>query len=283
MSVTISDPKAAARALWGGAAQGWDAWFEWYTRNFAPVMDWCCDAAGLKAGDRLLDVACGSGQPALTAARRLQPGGSVVATDLAPEMLAVARRRADQAGLRNIEFREMDAEHLQLDDASFDAVTCAYCLMFCPDVERAVSEARRVLKRGGRFACVVWDDPAKSPFLTVAGGSVAKFFPAQTPGPNTPGAFRFAQPGTLAALLEASGFTEVSVQSVPMMLECASIDEYWRMFTDVAAGIKGKVAMLGEEDRARLREIVEAAAAPYVEDGRLRLVATSLCARGIRF
>jgi SAM-dependent methyltransferase len=282
MSIATENPKTIVKSQWGAAAAGWDHWSEWYARNFQPVIAWCCDAALLKPGCAVLDLACGSGEPALDAARRVQPGWRVTAIDIAPEMLAVAERRAEQAGIRNIEFQGMDAENLRLPDEAFDAVTFAYGLMFCPDAVRAVAEARRVLKPGGRFAFVLWDEPAKSPFLTVAGRSLAQLFPAQPPDPNAPGAFRFSQPGALDAILRAGGFTDFSIESRPMTLECGSIAEYWQLFTDVAAGVKAKVASLAEPDAARLRELVETAAGPYVEGGRVRLEATSLCVSGRR-
>lgn len=280
MSTIAADHKATMRSLYASAAEGWDRWFEWYARNFAPPMAWCCEATGLKSGDMVLDIACGSGLPALAAARRVQPDGRVIATDIAAEMLTVAERRAGEAGLQNIEFREMDAEQLAFPDATFDAVTCAYALMFCPEPAQAVAEVRRVLKPGGRFAFVVWDDPTRSPFITVAGLSVARLFPAQPPNPNAPGVFRFAEPGALESVLRAGGFTDWSIESLPMTLECESVAEYWRMFTDMAAGIKAKIASLDDDGAARLRGFVEAAANPYLSGSRLRLVATSLCATG---
>src|SRR5207244_6168346 len=111
----------------------------------------------------VLDVACGAGYPALAAAVAVQPEGRVVATDISQQMVIATRRRATALGLDNIEVVEMDAEHLQFGDAVFDAVTNAYGLMFCPDVGRALSEAHRVLKPGGRAAFVSWDDAARGP------------------------------------------------------------------------------------------------------------------------
>ena len=120
------------------------------SRNFDKTAGW-------KPGVRILDVGCGSGFPALAAAASIRPGGSVVATDISPEMLAVASSRANADGLDNIEFVEMDAEQLKFDDAEFDVVTNAYGLMFCPDVPRAFREAHRVLRPGGRFVFNAWD------------------------------------------------------------------------------------------------------------------------------
>ena len=94
MSMAVDDPKAAMKASWGAAAEGWDRWFAWYERNFAPVIGWCCDGIDAQPGLSALDIACGTGQPAVAIARRVLPGGRVVATDIAPEMLDVAARGA---------------------------------------------------------------------------------------------------------------------------------------------------------------------------------------------
>ena len=275
--------KDRQKAQWSAAASGWDRWFEWYARAFGPLMTWCCDAAALQPGDRLLDVACGSGLPALIAGERVTPSGRVVAIDLAPDMLAVARRRAAHAGLDHVEFIEMDAERLGFGDESFDAVTCACGLLFFPDLAAPLRELRGDRRPGARLAVGVWDDPSKSPFLTIGGRAVAEYFPpASPPDPEAPGAFRFAQPGALEEALGAAGFSPLHVESLSMPIECASVDEYWRVFTEMAAGIKDKIATLPDSDRARLEAAVKRAAAPYAADGRLRLVATPLCARGVK-
>ena len=278
MSMAVDNRKAIIKSSWGAAAEGWDRWFGWYERNFAPVIAWCCDAADPQPGSSVLDIACGTGQPALALARRVRPGGRVAATDIAPEMLAVAARRAADAGITNIEFREADAEHLPFADNTFDAVTCAFALMFCPDLDRAVAEARRVLKPGGRIAFVVWDEQTKNPFLTTIGQCVGKFLPPAPPDPSAPGPFRLAQPGALSRLLGDGGLTDVHVQSLPMTIECASAEEYWESFTDHAAGIKARLAQLSDDDLSRLRVAVSQAVAPHTVAGRVSLLATPLCA-----
>ena len=275
---TVIDIKHQQRVQWREAADAWDRYFDWYSHAFAPLMTWCADAIGAAPGMSVLDVAAGAGQPALTIAPRLHPGGTVLGIDFSPEMVAVAEGRRRRAGAANASFRTMDAEQLELPDASFDAVTCACGVIFFPDAEQALAEMRRVLKPGGRLAIAVWDEPSKNSFVTVGGGAISRFHAATPPSPKSPGAFRFSQRDVLQGVLLDAGFTDLSIVSITMAIEFDSTEEYWETFTECAAGIKAKLATLTDEERLRLRRLVDELAAPYVDGGRLRLVATPLCA-----
>ena len=277
MATTI-DIKDQQRSQWRDAADAWDRYYEWYSRAFAPLMAWCGDAIAAAPGMRVLDVAAGSGQPSLTIAPRIEPGGTILGIDFSPEMVAVAERRARQTGATNVSFRTMDAEQLELPDASFDAVTCACGLIFFPDADRALTEMRRVLKPGGRVAIGVWDEPSKSPFVTVGGGALSQFHAPTPPNPKSPGAFRFSRRDVLEGALGDAGFTDVSIVSVTMPIDFESTEEYWEMFTDCAAGIKTKISTLSKEDQVKLRRLVDERAAPHMVNGRLWLTATPLCA-----
>jgi ubiquinone/menaquinone biosynthesis C-methylase UbiE len=274
--------KERQKRQWSAAAAGWDRRFAWYSRAFGPLMRWCCAAADLMPGMRVLDVASGSGQPAFEAAVRVGPGGGVIAIDISPDMVACASRRGRAAGMVNLEFLEMDAEDLRFADDTFDAVTCACGLMFFPDASGALAEIRRVLRPGGRLAVAVWDQPSRCSFMTVAGRSVAQFFPPSSPDPKAPGGFRFSRPGELEALLLDAGFRDVRVESLPMTIDLASAGEYWEAFMDMAAGAREKMASLSDGDRGRLKALVEESCAPYVADGRLRLMATPLGASAVK-
>jgi ubiquinone/menaquinone biosynthesis C-methylase UbiE len=270
--------KEQQRKHWNVTADGWAAWLEWIERNFAPVTEWLRTAAHWEPGARILDVACGAGYPALTAATSVRPGGRVVATDISPRMIAVASRHAHSRGLDNIDFVEMDAEHLQLEDNSFDAVTNAYGLMFAPDTHGALHEAHRLLKPGGRLALVTWDEPSKSPYFNVIMGVASTFLSLPPVDLAEPGPFRLAAARTIESMLRTSGFSDVRVDSSPMTVECASVNEYLQIFADVAW--KARLAALSDVEAARFREALAEAVGPFMKGGRLRLVATSLCASG---
>jgi SAM-dependent methyltransferase len=268
------------KSQWSVAAPGWDKGYDWYVANFRPLMDWCCDITAIEPGDRVLDIGTGTGQPALSAAQRVGPTGYVLATDISPDMLQSAQRRARKLGLHNVEFREMDAQQLTLDDAAFDVVTFTCGLMFCHDPVKAAAEIRRVLRPGGRFAIAVWDEASKNPFVSLLGRCVAQVIEAPPPDPRAPGAFRLAQRDELASVLRSGGLSELEIESRPMTLEYPSIDGYVEMTADFAGGLKTKLNALPGAERKRLQDLVHESFAPFVDGGVLRLTATPLCAWG---
>lgn len=224
----------------------------------------------------MLDVACGAGYPALAAARAVQPGGRVVATDLSSQMIGVAAEQARAEGLDNIDFVQRDAENLQFGNESFDAVTNAYGLMFSPEPPRALVEAHRVLRPGGRIALVTWDLPSTSPFFSVIRDVAGAFFVLRDPGPGEPSPFRLASPDVLRSMLEEAGFSSIHVERLPMTFECESARDYCRIFMDY--GWSSRIDALPSDQKARFIQAVTEATRPYVHGGRLRLAAKSLCA-----
>lgn len=281
---TADDIKVQQKNQWGAAAEGWGRHDEWFQRQTGPLTEWLCTAAGVAPGSRVLDIACGAGQPALTAAALAGPAGHVIAIDISPQMLAVAAAKARAAGLTNLETQEMDAENLRFPDESFDAVTCRFGLMFCPDPVRAASEIRRVLKPGGRFALSVWDDVAKNEFFTSIAGPLAKVAPppASPPDPKAPGMFRLAQAAELEAILRAAGFANPAVGARPMVWEYASADEYWEIQNDLVAPLQAALASLSPGGAAKLKEAVFEGLRPHTTGGVVRLAAVPLCASGTK-
>ena len=270
------------KAQWSAAAGGWERRGDWFDRNSGNLAGWLCDAAGLEPGNTVLDLACGSGQPSATAAERVRPGGRVVATDLSLDMVAVTKRKAEKLGLDNLEAREMDMQALAFPDASFDAATCRFGLMFCPDPVKAASEIRRVLKPGARFATAVWDVPAKNPFFTSITGVLGEFVPLPPPDPAAPGVFRLAPPGELERVLKAAGFSNIAVEARPITLTYGSLEEYWDIQTDLAAPLRAALASLNAETIGQLKAKLFEALTPHLDGAQVKLAAVPLCASATR-
>jgi len=276
----MSDARTKQLRHWESVAGGWHDWFEWTVRNFAPLTEWFAANGVWPSGARVLDVACGSGYPALMGAARVGITGRIVAIDIASGMVARVSRRAAGMNVTNVELVEGDAESLPFGDEAFDAVTNAYGLMFADDVSRAVGEARRVLKPGGRFAVATWDDPAASSFFTAIGNVAADVLSLPQPVSGGPGPFRLASSVMLAAQLGAAGFSHVLIERKPMTFDLASADEYCRIFTDLAW--RSQIEARSSADLRRFTSAVAEAVRPFAAGGRLRFVASSVCAVGSR-
>ena len=177
-------------------------------------------AAAIAPGFTVLDVACGSGIPALEVARVVGPSGSVTATDPSPIMIAAVAENARQQGLTNLIAVQASVTDLPFPPASFDAATCQLGVMFFPDVQAGLARIREVLRPGGRAAFVAWGPAEENAFFgsfwSAAGPYLPESPPAENAGPpaeetpfGEPGPTRFAQPGSLTAALEAAGFDDI--------------------------------------------------------------------------
>ena len=165
--MTMDRPKPSESGdAWasGDVASGWLRGAAARGRAMGPVTELMLDLAGVTVGSQVLDLGAGTGDQTLLAAQRVGPGGAVLATDISASMLDLAREAARAADLLNVQTRVMDAQHLELESGSFDAVIARFSLQFVPDVRRALAEVRRVLKPGGRLAAVVFSAVEKNPF-----------------------------------------------------------------------------------------------------------------------
>jgi ubiquinone/menaquinone biosynthesis C-methylase UbiE len=267
--------KQQQRQLWDSLAAAWEQYDAWFQRQTHTVAEWLCRVADLRSGQRVLDLACGSGQPALTAARLVKPGGSVVATDLSEEMVRVARRKANMADMDNIEFRVMDAENIEFPDETFDAVTCRWGLMFCPDPSKAIREVHRVLKPNRPFATTTFAAMDKNPFMAVHFQLAAQFLGAPMPGPDAPTPVRLSDTGRIQAMLKDAGFQNVEIEARPFIWEFNSFDDFYRVSMDWAPAFRG-ASELDEATKAKLRDALETGAAKYKEAGKLRFPALAI-------
>jgi SAM-dependent methyltransferase len=264
------------------AESGWETWHDWNAEVMQPVTAWFCDAIGAAPGQVVLDVACGTGIPALGIAERVAPNGKVVAVDVAAKMVRAVGRKAAAAGILNIEPREMGAEALDFPDATFDAVTMKDGLMFSPDPVRALAEIRRVLRPGGHFALTVWDEYSKCHLFNTMFGPVSKALNRPPPDPTKPGPFRFSAPGELERTLRAAGFAEFSIERRDVYFEYASLDEHWRSSVAMAGPVEAANATLPPAELAALKQAIAQNLAPFMVGERVRVANLAQFASGTR-
>src|SRR5260221_10189854 len=156
-------------SVWSSSemAEHWQQDIERRRQDFAEATQRMLEAAGAEPGDHVLDIAAGTGDQSLLAARLVGPSGSILATDSSADMLDIAARVVQQEGLTTITTRVMDAEQLDLQDNAFDAVICRLALMLIPNLQPALREIRRVLKPGGKLAALVWSAPENNPLFAL--------------------------------------------------------------------------------------------------------------------
>ena len=253
MTAPTFDPdkfKATTREQWQEAADAWNRWGSTLESWLGPATEAMLDAAGVRPGARVLDVAAGAGGQTLVAARRVGPDGHVVATDISPVILEYAAAAARDAGLANVETRELDGESLAgVEDASFDAVISRVGLIYFPDQQGALAEMRRVLRPGGRVAAIVYSTPEKNRFFSVPVGIIRQRAELGPPLHGQPGPFSLGAEGILAAAYEQAGFGNVQVQAISAPLRMTSAAECLRFERESFGALHQMLAGLDEADR----------------------------------
>lgn len=180
----------------------------------------------------MLELAAGPGDTGFIAAERLGTSGLLLSTDVAPEMVAAARRRAAELGIANVEFRAEDASAIDLPDAAVDGVLCRFGVMLVPDPGRALAEIARVLRPKGRAVLAVWATSDANDWMTAAGRSALELGLSERPDPSAPGPFRLADSDVLRQLVRDAGLRVEALEDVPILWQAASLEEWWQAVRD---------------------------------------------------
>jgi SAM-dependent methyltransferase len=253
--------REAQHRHWDSAAVGWKRWSVFNDSADRHISERLVELADVQPGSRVLDIAAGYGEPALTAARKAGPEGRVVATDISAEMLAFGRERAASAGLANVEFIESDASSLEFPPASFDAAVSRWGIIFEPDAEAAAARIRGFLRSGARIAISSWGEPDQVPFLSIPMRTTMQRLDVPPPPAGTPGPLSRPTPAAIGGLLEGGGFSEVAVEQDEVTFEFDSPAHFTAYIRAIAAPIRAMIEQhAGAAQEEAWKAIAQAAA-----------------------
>ena len=216
-------------------------------------------------GQTIVDLAAGPGDTGFLAAPLVEPGGRLVTTDVAPEMLDAARRRAAELGLEGVEFRIDDLAALSFGDETLDGILCRWGLMLVPDMDAAAAEIRRVLRADGRAALAVWGSPDDNDWMTAPGRSALELGLVERPDPAAPGPFRLSEDGALETVLRSAGLTVETIEELRLVWRSPSLDEWWDAVKDTSRMLSTLLERLSPEEAEAVREGAERRLGAWVE------------------
>jgi len=269
---------------WRESAFYWQKHADTIRTMFGPITRALIEDAEIVEGDAVLDVAGGAGEPSLTIAKTVGPTGSVTCTDVTAEMVAAAQSEAQRHGVTNISFKQCAADSLPFENNSFDAVVCRLGIMFFPDPVAGLREMLRVAKREGILSLVVWDKGELNPFSYLITDVLARHFGAPAPAdPNAPGAFRFAEHGSLARILIDAGAADVEERVLKFQIAAPiSLEQFWELRSETSGTLREKLATLPGQQRNLIAQEAQEAVRQYFSSGQLSVPAQMIIVSGRR-
>jgi len=268
--------RGTSHEIWEAMAPGWERWRAQLEEALSPVRGWLVTQLAPRPGDTVLELSAGAGDTGFAAAAIVGERGRLISTDFAPEMVEVARRRGAELGLRNVDYRVMDAERIELDAESVDGVLCQSGYMLMADPAAALSETRRVLRPAGRAALSVWGAPERNPWGSIGGRILIERGQMSPPRIGAPGIFSMASEERLGAMIVRAGFAAVRTDEVPVHFAFRDLVEYVSWLTEVGGPLGMVVRGLPEREREALSFALTEAFAPFVADGGYKLPGVAL-------
>ena len=266
---------------WRESAKYWKKHSATIRTMFAPLTQALIEQAGIHEGQSVLDVAGGPGEPSLTIADVVGPGGSVMCTDAVAEMVETARSEADRRRVRNIQFQVCSADSLPFPNNSFDAVVSRLGAMFFPDSLAAMREMLRVTKPGGTLAFAVWRQSDLNPFCYLVSRVMDQHIEQPPADPDAPSAFRFAEPGKLANVMRQAGLVDVTERVIKFDIAAPiSPLEFWAMRSQTSDTLRVKLSKLSPDQQADVSREVEQAVSEFFPDNQMKFPAQMIVVSG---
>jgi SAM-dependent methyltransferase len=241
--------KQTTREQWQTAAKAWNDWGPFLRAWLGPATEVMLDMAHVGPGARVLDVAAGAGDQTLQVADRIGPQGHVLATDIAPNILAFAAQNARNAGHTNVKTTVMDGESLDVPEGTFDAVISRVGLIYFPDQQKALAGMKRALKPGGRIAAIVYSTAENNKFFSIPVSIIRRRANLPPPLPGQPGPFSLGNPGVLDEAFRAAGFRDVESRRIPAPVKLRSAAECVRFEKESFGALHQMLSGLDEAGR----------------------------------
>jgi ubiquinone/menaquinone biosynthesis C-methylase UbiE len=262
--------------LWQRMAEPWERRRELAWQWTRAVSEWLVDRVDPQPGQTILELAAGTGETGFLAADRLGPEGRLISSDFSPEMVRAAERVGKELGVDNAEFYVLDAERIELNEASVDGVLCRYSYMLFGDPLGALRETRRVLCPGGRLAFSTWGEAARNPWMTFSAGIMIERGLMEPFSSDGPGVFAMPDEETIVPLLRESGFDAIEVEEMELRWRFENRDELWILASELQGPVALAIGKLEDEDRRAVRAAIEERAAEFAAGGGYELPGLSI-------
>jgi SAM-dependent methyltransferase len=252
-----------SRKTWNEMAESWDEAHEERDLRVRHIANWLLGWLDAKPGETILDIAAGNGAISHELSPQVGDSGRVICTDFAPAMVESARRRGDELGLTNVDYREMDAERMDLDDASVDGVVCRFGYMLMADPVAALKETRRVLRDDGRLTFAVWGEPMKNPWVLVPGSVLIERGHMQMPEAGAPGILALGGVDKIEPALAAAGLEPRAITELPVHYVYPDRDTMWEHVATRMGPLARVASALPEDEQRAVRAAIEERAEPF--------------------
>lgn len=252
-----------SRQTWDSMADGWEARHAFLERNMGLLNDWMIEKTSPMSGQVVLDVGAGPGDLGHRIAALVGPDGLVISTDFAAEMTEVAERLGAARGLENVEYRQLDAEAMDLDDNSVDVVVGRSVYMLLGDPAAALAEARRVVRPSGSLAFTVFTRPERNPWAAVPAAALAQRGHLAPPPPGAPGVFALGDPKRVGELVTGAGFSELTLEQVDFVFHYADESDAWNAILDLNGPLAVIIKRLPNHERDATRRAVLDSFGPF--------------------
>jgi ubiquinone/menaquinone biosynthesis C-methylase UbiE len=276
----LDEAQAQIREVWETMAPGWEARRADLAEFSKGITLWLVEKLEPQPGQTILELAAGPGDTGFAAARALGDQGRLVSTDLSPAMVEVAKRRAAEVGVTNAEFRVLDAENNDLSSDSMDGVICRWGYSLMLDPLTALTETRRVLRKGGTHTLSVMASPQENPWGSLMMRSVVGLGLIPPPDPKHPGGlFSLHDHDDLNKLITGAGFTDVEIEDAPFTLRFTDFDDYWRFILEFAGGVSALLRSFPADTLAKVRDATTVGIATFKKGNGYEFPALTVNAR----